>query len=67
MGNIGIKALDKNCRFAVATASDIYSEILGKIIEQDHNPFIKHAMVPKCRKVLLLIKSYIKYKFSDAT
>ncbi len=66
-GNSGIKSLDKDCRFAVASASDIYSEILKKLVEQDYNPFISRAAVSKSRKIFLLGKSYLKYKFSNET
>lgn len=52
--NPGIAQLNKEGRFAVAMASTLYRAILGKLEQQDFNPFAKRASTSFPHKLVLM-------------
>ena len=52
--NSGIKLLNKEGRFAVASASTLYRAILDKLEEQDFNPFAGRVATSGVEKIALL-------------
>ncbi|RYG69761.1 phytoene/squalene synthase family protein [bacterium] len=54
----GIPYLHERGRFAVATASTLYRAILGKLEEQDWNPFAKRASTSLPEKIVLTGKAW---------
>ena len=53
--NKGIDMLEPSSRFAIYTASRIYSGILNQIKDGDYNPFNKRYYVPKSKKLMILV------------
>ncbi len=56
--NAGIPLLNREGRFAVATASTLYRAILGKLEKQDWNPFPQRAKTSLGEKVVLTGKAW---------
>ena len=53
-GNNGIKLLERDSRFAIQAASDIYRGILYKIEENNFDVYSKRASLSKTNKIFLL-------------
>lgn len=62
----GISQLDKDARFAIYAASRIYSGILSKIADNNYNPFIGRAFVPKSKKLRIVFNELLRTKFSTS-
>ena len=58
----GIEMLSRDSQFAIYSASKIYRGILGKVKEQDYNPFIGRVFVPKSKKLAILFKELFRTK-----
>ncbi len=56
----GIEMLNKDSKFAIATAGKIYAGILEKLEDQDYNPFLGRVFLTKKEKMLVLMQELIK-------
>ncbi|HEX9997287.1 MAG TPA: squalene/phytoene synthase family protein, partial [Abditibacterium sp.] len=56
--NAGIKFLNAEGRFAVATASTLYRAILGKLEKENWNPFPKRVKTSMPEKIVLTGKAW---------
>jgi phytoene synthase len=63
--NPGINLLEKDSRFAISSASKIYSGILNKIEKNDLSPFFGRVFVPAKKKLTILFSEYFKARFSS--
>ena len=61
---IGIDMLDKDSRYAIKSASDIYSGIIPKIRENNYDIYSKRVSVSLPGKLLILFREIVKSKFS---
>jgi phytoene synthase len=66
VANPGIKLLKKDSRFAISSASSIYSGILNKIEQNGLNPFYGRVFVPGKRKMAILFSEYFKTRFAGS-
>jgi len=64
--NPGINLLEKNSRFAISSASNVYSGILDKIELGGLNPFNGRVYVPGQRKIAILLSEYFKTRFTGS-
>jgi phytoene synthase len=62
--NPGIGLLEKESRFAISSASKIYSGILNKIENNGLSPFFGRVFVPAKTKLTILFSEYFKTRFS---
>ncbi len=56
-GNAGIALLHKRGRFAVKVASDVYREILNRVVASDFDVFEHRTVVPAARKYWLTARN----------
>lgn len=56
-GNAGIHLLNARGRFAVKVASDVYREILARVVKSDFDVFERRAVVPAAQKYWLTTRN----------
>ena len=63
----GIKMLNKDGRWAIASAATFYKKILDRIEKQNYDVFSQRVYVSKIGKMKLMTELLIKYKYSLST